>query len=174
MKRHQSRLRRFSGADRFGVMLDLARLYQMRGETRVARDWAHAAYVRAQSGNASWGSKLEVFAVYADLSIRMAEDGSAQADELDDGQRVANEIYEVSESLRYLPFRGIAEYLLARCLLLRHRRMNSDPRGRRNPRTIEDALSRIRRAQQTMRSISDFTFRREIANVRKQIVEAMN
>lgn len=166
-----SRLRRFSGADRFGVMLDLARLHQLRDNLRVARDWAHAAYVRAQSGHASYGSKLDVFAVYADLNIRLAECDLTQTDHFETGHRVATDMYEVAVSLEYRPFRALAEYLLARCLLLQYRREKPDSRGKRISKTVQEAHKRIDSARQTMLAIGDISFDDDIAKINERIVE---
>lgn len=166
-----SRLRRFSGADRVGVMLDLARLQYLQGNLEVARRWAHAAYVRSLSGNASHSSKLDVFAVYADLNIHLAETDPSHPEYAEIGQRVAGQLFEVAKSLSYLPFRGIAEFLLARCFLLQYDREKPGTKAKRYSTSITEARRRIESSLSTMRSIGDTSFHNDIASLSKSIGE---
>lgn len=70
-------------------------------------------------------------------------------------------MYEIASSLSYLPFMGIAEFLLARCFLLRYRRA----KNKKSFGALREA-HRIESAFKIMDRISDRTFREDIAECR--------
>lgn len=169
-----SRLRRFSGADRVGVMIDLARLASAEGDLAVAFHWAEAANVRAQGGSVSHGGRLEALAVCGDLRLRMAE--TATGDDADELLRLADEaiaeLDTVASVLDYKPFCGVAAHLQSRLLLQEFRLFKGNSSTVRR-QLLRDAHQRSIKADRHMLDCRDHSFERERERTRQEIVEKL-
>ncbi|MDR3490289.1 MAG: hypothetical protein P4M05_36140 [Bradyrhizobium sp.] len=114
-----SRLRRFSGGDRVGVMIDHARLAFAEGKLVSAHSWAVAANVRAQNGSVSHGGRLEALAVCADIRLLVEAAGIAENPdlELELAEDEIEELDTIATALDYVPSIGIAAHLKSRLKL---------------------------------------------------------
>jgi hypothetical protein len=167
-----SRLRRFSGADRIGVMLDFARLATARGQLAAALRWAEAANVRAQSGSVSHGGRLEALAVFADLNLRNAEGADALAVKalLKDAGNAVEDLETAAEILRYRPFMGIAKHLRSRHLLAEYMARKEAGLSDRQDRTLlYQAKEAATVADQILNGCIDASFATERAVTRRKI-----
>jgi hypothetical protein len=153
---NKSRLRRFSGADRVGVMLDIARLRIRRGDLAGAHHYAESAKRRAFSGNVSHGGKLDVFQVLAKAKLSLIERaGEAETRKgydatrlLDEARTAIRNLRAVADHLGYAPSRGMAHLLEARAALATdaHSTASSEKR-------LNGALREIRAARRVLDSV---------------------
>lgn len=119
-----SRLRRFSGADRVGVMLDLARLNAAQLQYDKACLYADAAERRAYAGNVSDGGRMDVLVVLADVHLCALSQGLRHAVRGLTADKLLRTVREALEELRtivdgrdYRPARGTMLWLQARLAL---------------------------------------------------------
>lgn len=168
-----SRLRRYSGAERLGVMLDLARFSAAWGALDAARDYAAAANRRAFSGSASHAAKLDVLAVQAEVNLRFVEK------ELDEGLTspgkagealeiagiAAHDLAIMAASLEAAPTVALANYLAAWSLLSEFRLLECGQgyRGLRHKDPLEEARAALQRARQIMKDAADRSLDEEMA-----------
>lgn len=151
-----SRLRRFSGADRVGVMVDIARLRIRRGDFAGAHHYAESAKRRAFSGSVSHGGKLDVFQVLAEVKLSLVERageggmlGNFDVKSLfDEAQTAIRNLRSVAEHLGYAPSRSIAYLLEARAALAADARKRTT-----SDRHLNDALRAIRNARRVLHSV---------------------
>ena len=151
---NMSRLRRFSGADRVGVMLDMARLRLARGDLSGAHDYAESAKRRAFSGSVSHGGKLDVFQVLAEVKLSLVEqanivtlpEGYDSPRLLKEARTAVRNLRSVAEHLLYAPSLGMAHLLEARIALItdmqRRKRVSVTA-----DRYLSEALKAIRNAR---------------------------
>lgn len=120
-----SRLRRFSGGDRVGVLVDHAKLKLAVGKTRPALQSAERAEELAFTGSVSSSGRIEVLAALASIRIRCATDHLAEERfreaicDVDAALAHALDCAERAEHLRYGPTTGSARLLRARAYLLK-------------------------------------------------------
>lgn len=122
---NMSRLRRFAGADRVGVMLDLSRLQMALGYLVAGMQYANEANSRAFSGSVSHASKLDVYAVLADAYLRLLEPALAGNPSsaptygiwLAAAHRAVRGLDLIATKLGYRPASVLAGAMRARCLI---------------------------------------------------------
>lgn len=188
-----SRLRRFSGAERVGVLLDHARVElfqsivaQNRGDIaavtrhiRSAHAYAESAYKRAFSGAASQATRLDVLAVYSEASHQLAQgelEGQIPAGEfpgraLDAAGIAAHDLWNMAKGMNAKPAIGLARQLEARALILqeRYRRAGMTISGKSDPRPLDTARRRLADASKTMAAIGDKSLDARIEQARASL-----
>lgn len=144
-----SRLRRFGGADRIGVLVDMARRHHLEGDDARALEYAKAARERVLSGSISHGGKVDVMSVNAALHLHAAE--KLRREQADDGlierhlvqaSRDCKLANHLSEAVDFAPSSVTAQYLLARLEFAQHQSTTSEPRK---------SLSHLLRAERAMK-----------------------
>lgn len=185
-----SRLRRFSGAERVGVMLDRARLQLIAAEVatapedqwrhlEAARDYADAANRRAFSGSVSHASKLDVLAVQSEANRRLvaavhagADDNATVADEaLEWAGIAAHDLSKMAGDLQAKPSFGLARLLEARALIAeyRHAELGLEFNGETHPNPLGRAREKLSEAQRVMSSIGDKSIASMVAAAQAEI-----
>jgi hypothetical protein len=161
---NMSRLRRFSGADRVGVMVDLARLHSTIGEHDAARGYAEEARIRAFSGSVSHAGKLDVLAVAARVYLRSIDASidnpvcQTQLSEwLDRAGKAAHDLEILAESNNYRPALGVAYMMGAWCLIAEHQFVGRGVKiiSQRHNSPIADADAKLVQARNVMVAIDD-------------------
>lgn len=158
-----ARLRRYAGADRVGVLLDLARWHYFQGNFDTAVKYAAEADNRSFMTNVSHNGRLDVLVVNADLgSLNLQREGRRPelrrdvAKELwSKAQDDIDELLRLALRLKYKPYEGIAKYLRAKL----------DYIARKIGLAEGDdsaALDAILHAQSIMDGLGDVTFKSEI------------
>lgn len=184
-----SRLRRFSGAERVGVMLDHARVELFQFEealksgdeagaavhVKSAKAYSDLAHRRAFSGAASQATRLEVLAVHSEACRRFAEmeiddrlpDVAYTGQALDAAGIAAHDLAKMAAGLRARPSIGLAHYLEAAALIAVHRARGAERTlvGKRHPRPLETARQKLFDARHVMGSIGDRTLDERVARV---------
>lgn len=157
---NKSRLRRFSGADRVGVMLDMARLKLMRGDYAGANDFAESAKRRAFSGSVSHGGKLDVFQVLARVKLDLVENGDPtlfppgedEPEILKDAATAIRNLEAIARHLNYAPSLGMANMLKARLELALDKRQRQGD-GVKTEENLNAAREAIAGASKTFAAI---------------------
>jgi hypothetical protein len=160
---NKSRLRRFSGADRVGVMLDMARLYVVQGTLDKAHEYAEKAKRRAFSGSVSHGGKLDVFHVLAFVKLELVERQMARlapfnldaANLLDEAAVAIRNLKSVAERLDFHPSMANAFMLDARLSLAEMGLKGSTVDPVQIEKRASLALRNIARAKEIMAGIGD-------------------
>ena len=167
-----SRLRRFSGGDRIGVQLDIARLNFARGDIEVAIEYANEAFRRAFGGSLSLAGKADVLLVNADLNLLSLEMGDWSHCATDDrrvlgridlAHRQIDNLIGICESMSYTAYCGLAYYLRAR-LNIQRLFWASAEQGRREA-TVDAAVKDLEVAQASLEAVGDISFRESIADL---------
>ncbi len=162
-----SRLKRFSGADRVGVMLDIARLYSATGNYPLASEWAREASVRAFSGNVSHAGKLDVLEVSAEIHIRLAELGQIDGDPARTARIEVQQLMAIADRLKAEPHLACGHIFTSRLLTLQASRSGDGSNQRR--RTLDTAEKTLQKASEALALLQDHSFIRMIAHGVKAI-----
>lgn len=116
-----SRLRRFSGADRVGVLVDMARCQYLDGQYDQAVYYIDLAVSTTFSGSVSHGGKIDVLSISAGLHLFMAERLIATDNADDEVRRHLNEAHshckllkQLADALNFEPSKALSKYLNAR------------------------------------------------------------
>lgn len=158
-----ARLRRYAGADRVGVLLDLARWHYFQGDLDTAVKYAAEADNRSFMTNVSHNGRLDVLVVNADLgSLSLQREGRRHefrddvARELwSKAQDDVDELLRLAFRLKYKPYQGIAKYLRAKLDYIARQVGLAEGDN-------QSAHDAILDAQSTMEKLGDITFKFEI------------
>ncbi|MBY2941887.1 hypothetical protein HF264_19665 [Rhizobium leguminosarum] len=113
-----SRLRRFSGADRVGVLIDMARRHF---DDKEAMRFSDLALNQTFAGTVSHGGKLDVLAISAAIHVQRAEEISANQQKdaefealIKTARDYAWLLHELADTLSFTPTKSTSAYLFAR------------------------------------------------------------
>ncbi|HEX8127461.1 MAG TPA: hypothetical protein VF548_17960 [Allosphingosinicella sp.] len=185
LSENTSRLCKYSGAERVGVMLDRARLHLLEAGVAGAagdrtshkkhliasRALTDAAKRRAFSGSVSYAGKLDVLAVQSEANLRYVEaalDGLIEGpDELKEALTwagiAAHDLWRMADYLEAEPARGLGAWLEAEALIVEHRMIKAGYDFKsRTGRPLDKASAKLRAARATMERIGDATLARRI------------
>lgn len=173
---NKSRLRRFSGADRVGVMLDMARLKLARGDLAGANHFAESAKRRAFSGSVSHGGKLDVFQVLAEVKLSLVgtndhslfPTGQDARRLMKDAEIAIRNLRAIASHLGYAPSLAMAHLLEARLALACHHRRRRRA-GVQSDNDLRDAREAIGSAREVLSAIHQVNLNEELEKMDGEI-----
>jgi hypothetical protein len=173
-----SRLRRFSGAERVGVLMDMARRHVAEGNLERALRVAQNAYERAFAGSISHGGKIDVLGLLCEVWLRSIRHRSDKArggpslelfDELDTIADYTELMCNLSVALDYHPARAFGRYLSAWCQVERIRLDGSATR-----KEITEIRTIVTQALKAMKTHGEVIYETQMEDLKQRLSNAAN